>query len=143
MLTDESGLMLQPVVRRTWAPRGRTPIQNRWDQHDRLPVIAGITVTPLQRRLGVYFQVYDHNVRFGEVMAVLCLLHRHLRRKFFLVMDRYSAHRKAVRLLQEAGVEVEWPTSYAPELNPVETLWNHTKYTDVANLIPADVHDLL
>ena len=145
-MIDESGFMLQPVVRRTWAPRGQTPIQYSWDRHDRLSVIAGITVAPLRHRLGLYFQVHDHNVRFEEVMAFLHHLHRHLRRKFIVVMDRYSAHRKAIRLLQEAGAdwfEVEWLPSYAPDLNPVEMLWNHTKYADLANFIPDDVHDLL
>jgi transposase len=138
--------MLQPVVRRTWAPRGQTPIQYSWDRHDRLSVIAAITVAPLRHRLGLYFQVHNHNVRFEEVMAFLYLLHRHLRRKFILVLDRYSAHRKAVRLLQEAGVdwfEVEWLPGYAPDLNPVEMLWNHTKYADLANFIPDDVDHLL
>jgi transposase len=145
VLIDESGFMLQPVVRRTWAPKGQTPIQYSWDRHDRLSVIAAITVAPLRRRLGLYFQVHNHNVRFEEVMAFLYLLHRHLRRKFILVLDRYSSHRKAVRLLQEAGVdwfEVEWLPSYAPELNPVEMLWNHTKYADLANFIPDNVAHL-
>ena len=138
--------MLQPVVRRTWAPRGQTPIQYSWDRHDRLSVIAAISLAPLRRRLGLYFQVHNHNVRFEEVMAFLYLLHRHLRRKFILVLDGYSVHRKAVRLLQEAGVdwfEVEWLPSYAPDLNPVEMLWNHTKYADLANFIPDDVDHLL
>ena len=79
-------------------------------------------------------------------MAFLYLLHRHLRRKFILVLDRYSAHRKAVRLLQAASVdwfEVEWLPGYAPDLNPVEMLWNHTKYADLANFIPDDVDHLL
>jgi len=145
VLIDESGFMLQPVVRRTWAPRGQTPIHYSWDRHDRLSVIAGITVSPLRRRLGLYFQVHDHNITSEEVMAFLYLLHRHLRRKFIVVMDRYSAHRKAVRLLREARVdwfEVEWLPSYAPDLNPVEMVWNHTKYGDLANFIPDDVEEL-
>jgi tRNA U34 5-methylaminomethyl-2-thiouridine-forming methyltransferase MnmC len=145
VLIDESGFMLQPVVRRTWAPKGQTPIQYSWDRHDRLSVIAGLTVSPVRGRLGVYFQVHDHNVRFEEVMTFLRLVHRQLGRKFILVLDRYSAHRKAVRLLQEAGVdwfEVEWLPSYAPDLNPVEMLWNHTKYADLANFIPDDIHHL-
>jgi transposase len=145
VLIDESGFMLQPVVRRTWAPRGQTPIQYSWDRHDRLSVIAGITVSPLQRRLGLYFQVHDHNITSEEVITFLYLLHRHLRRKFIVVMDRYSAHRKAVRLLREAKVdwfEVEWLPSYAPDLNPVEMVWNHTKYGDLANFIPDDVEEL-
>jgi transposase len=143
VLIDESGFMLQPVVRRTWAPKA--PIQYSWDRHDRLSVIAGITVAPHRRRLGLYFQIHDHNVRFKEVIEFLYHIHRHLRRKLVVVMDRYSAHWKAVRLLQEAGVdwlEVEWLPAYAPELNPSEMVWNHTKYADLANLIPDDLSAL-
>jgi len=137
--------MLQPVRRRTWAPRGRTPLHYSWDRHDRLSVISAITVSPLRRRLGLYFQVHEHNIRFTQVIEFLRLLHRHLRRKFILVLDRYSVHRKAVRLLREEHpdwFECEWLPPYAPELNPVEQVWNHSKYSDLANFIPADVHDL-
>lgn len=142
---DESGFMLQPVVRRTWAPRGKTPIQYSWDRHDRLSVIAGITVSPLRHRLGLYFQVHGDNIRFEKVMEFIELLHRQLRRKFILVLDRYSAHRKAVRLLQAAHpdwFEVEWLPSYAPDLNPVEMVWNHAKYADLANFLPEDIEHL-
>jgi transposase len=137
--------MLQPVVRRTWAPKGQTPIQYSWDRHDRLSVVAAITLAPFRCRLGLYFQIHRDNVRFGEVITFLRLIQRHLRRKFILVMDRYSAHRKAIRLLQETDIdwfEVEWFPSYAPDLNPVEMVWNHTKYAELANFIPDDVNDL-
>jgi transposase len=137
--------MLQPVVRRTWAPKGQTPIQYSWDRHDRLSVIAGIAVSPLRRRLGLYFQIHSDNINFEKVMTFITLLHRQLRRKFILVLDRYSAHRKAVRLMQAQHpdwFEAEWLPAYAPELNPVEMLWNHTKYADLANFIPEDVDDL-
>lgn len=137
--------MLQPVVRRTWAPRGKTPVQYSWDRHDRLSAISAITLSPRRRRLGLYFQVHDHNVRFAEVMAFLTWLHRHRRRKFILVLDRYSAHRKAVRLLQAKHpdwFEVEWLPAYAPDLNPTEMVWNYTKYTELANFIPEDVDHL-
>jgi transposase len=145
VIIDESGFMLQPVVRRTWAPKGQTPIQYSWDRHDRLSVIAALTVAPQRRRLGVYFQLHEHNIRFDDVIAFLDLIHRHLRRKFILILDRYNAHRKAVRLLQEADgawLEVEWLPSYAPDLNPVEMVWNHTKYADLANFIPNDIQHL-
>jgi transposase len=144
-LIDESGFMLQPLVRRTWAPKGQTPIQYSWDRHDRLSVISAITVSAQRRRLGVSFQIHDHNTTFQEVMTFLTMLHRRLRRKFILVADRLNAHRKAVRLLQEAHpdwFEVVWLPAYAPELNPVEMVWNHTKYADLANFIPEDVHHL-
>jgi len=145
VLIDESGFMLQPVVRRTWAPKGETPIQYSWDRHDRLSVISASTLSPVRQRLGLYFHLYDHNVTFVEVIAFLTMIHRHLRRKFILVLDRLNAHRKAVRLLQAARpewFEVVWLPAYAPELNPVEMVWNRTKYTDLANFIPEDVHAL-
>jgi len=145
VLIDESGYMLQPLVRRTWAPRGETPILYSWDRHDRLSAIIGITVSPVQHRLGLHFQIHDQNINFERVIEFITLLHRHLRGKFILVLDRYSAHRKAVRLLQEEHpdwCEVEWLPAYAPDLNPVEMVWNHSKYSDLSNFIPEDVDDL-
>lgn len=145
VLIDESGFMLQPVVRRTWAPKGQTPIQYSWDRHDRLSVITAITMSPVRQRFGLYFRIHDHNITSVEVMAFLTLVHYRLRRKFILVLDRLNAHRKAVRLLQAAHpdwFEVLWLPAYAPELNPVEMVWNHTKYSDLANFIPEDVDDL-
>ena len=130
--------MLQPVVRRTWAPKGRTPIHYSWDRHDRLSTIAAITMSPRRLRFGLYFEIHDHNIRFDDVMVFITELHRCLRRKFILVLDRYSVHRKAVRLLQERHpdwFEVEWLPAYAPDLNPVEMIWNHTKYGDLANFL--------
>lgn len=137
--------MLQPVVRRTWAPKGETPILSSWDRHDRLSVITGITVSPVRHRFGLYFRVHSQNITFEQVGEFITLLHQQLRRKFILVLDRFSAHRKAVRLLWEAHpdwFEVEWLSAYAPELNPVEMVWNHSKYGDLANFIPEDVNDL-
>ena len=145
VLIDESGFMLQPVVRRTWAPRGQTPIQYSWDRRDRLSVISAITIAPQRRRLGLYFQIYEANICFEQVIAFLTLLHRQLRRKFIVVLDRLNAHRKGIRLLQAAHpdwFEVEWLPPYAPDLNPVEMVWNHTKFADLANFIPEDIDHL-
>ena len=145
VLIDESGFLLQPVVRRTWAPKGQTPIQYSWDRHDRLSVITAITVSPVRQRFGLYFHIHSHNISFEEVMAFLTRLHHGLRRRYILVLDRLNAHRKAVRLLQAAHpdwFEVAWLPAYAPELNPVEMVWNHTKYTELANFIPENVDDL-
>ena len=137
--------MLQPVRRRTWAPRGKTPIQYSWDRHDRLSVISGITVSPIRQRLGIYFRIHKQNIHYEQVMQFLTLIHRHLGRKFIVVLDRYSVHRKAIRLLRDkhpGWIDVEWLPAYAPELNPVEQIWNHSKYSDLANFIPEDIEVL-
>ena len=137
--------MLQPVRRRTWAPRGRTPVQKSWDRRDRLSVESALTVSPRRRRLGLYFRIHGHNIRFGETLGFLTLVHRHLGRKAIVVLDRLNVHRKAMRILGETHpdwFEAEWLPPYAPELNPVEQVWNHAKYSDLANFIPDDVDHL-
>ena len=137
--------MLQPVRRRTWAPRGRTPVQKSWDRRDRLSVEAAIAVAPRRRRMGLYFRIHGHNIRFEDTVGFLTLIHRHLRRRFILIVDRHNVHRKAVRLLggkHPGWFEVEWLPAYAPELNPVEQVWNHSKYADLANFIPDGVEHL-
>ena len=137
--------MLQPVRRRTWAPRGKTPIQYSWDRHDRLSVISGITVSPIRQRLGIYFRIHKQNIHYEQVIQFLTLIHRHLGRKFIVVLDRYSVHRKAIRLLRDKHpdwIDVQWLPAYAPELNPVEQIWNHSKYSDLANFIPEDIEVL-
>lgn len=145
VLIDESGFMLQPVIRRTWAPKGKTLFQYSWDRHDRLSVISAATLSPTRQRLGLFFHMHDHNITPVEVMAFPTMIHRRLRRKFILVLDRLNAHRKAVRSLQAAHpdwFEVVWLPAYAPELNSVEMVWNRAEHADLANFIPEDVHDL-
>lgn len=137
--------MLQPLRRRTWAPQGDTPVLGAWDRHDRWSVLGALSLAPWALRLGCYFRFYDHNITAKEVVGFLRQLHRQLRRPLIVVLDRWSVHRKAVRLLQEqraAWLTIEWLPAYAPELNPVEQLWNHTKWGDLANFIPNDAQHL-
>lgn len=60
-----------------------------------------------------------------------------------MVIDRWSVHRKTANGF--AGDRRFWTEClppYAPELNPVEHVWDHTKYGDLANYVPDDVLDL-
>lgn len=51
---DESGFLLTPSVRRTWAPRGRTPVLHHWQRHDRVSVISALTLSPRLCHRGLY-----------------------------------------------------------------------------------------
>jgi len=133
--------MLQPVVRRTWAPRGETPVLDCWDRHDRLSVISALTVSPQRRRLGLYFDIFDHNIVTDDVVEFVAVLVRRLG-KITLVLDRWQVHRSAVRKIKARfgrRIHIEWLPAYAPELNPTEHVWGHTKFADLANFIPDDV----
>jgi hypothetical protein len=134
--------MLQPTRRRTWAPRGRTPVLRCWDRRDRLSVIAALTVSPGRRRhLGLYFDAYGpgHNVATGEVCVMALGMLRRFPAGVVLVMDRLPAHKSAAaRLLRTHGdrIDVEWLPAYAPDLNPVEGVWGYVKYDDLPNYCP-------
>jgi len=137
--------MLQPVVRRTWGPRGQTPIHKSWDRRDRLSAVSAVTVSSPRRRLGLYFDIHDHNIVTEDFVCFVAQLLRSLQRPIILVLDRWQVHRSAARRLVgrfPRRVHIEWLPPYAPELNPDEQVWTRTKYVDLANFIPEDVHDL-
>jgi transposase len=145
VFVDESGFLLQPLNRRTWAPRGKTPIQHAWDRHDRLSVIAALAYRPRSGRLSLSFSIHDHNIKAPDFLEFLFQLRRELRRPVILVCDRLNVHRSAIRRLHEKGADwlkVEWLPPYAPDLNPVEAVWNHAKYADLPNYVPEDSSEL-
>ena len=135
--------MLQPLVRRTWAPTGHTPVMYSWDRHDRLSVIAALSMSGRNQRIGLYFAVHEKNIKAEEVEAFLRQVQRSLGRRLIVVMDRWSAHRKAAKaLFGDERFWIEYLPPYAPDLNPVEHVWKHTKYDDLGNFIPDDLLDL-
>ncbi len=142
---DESGFMLQPVRQRTWAPSGQTPLQDAWDRHDRLSVVGLVGVSPLRHRLSLYFQFLLNNADTDQMVELPRQLHHHYGRKVIVVWDRLGAHRSAAVYFEEEcpdWFEFEWLPAYAPELNPVEECWNHTKHADLPNFMPDDLDHL-
>lgn len=133
--------MLQPVVRRTWALRGQTPVHKSWARHDRISAIAAITCSPRRQRLRLYFRLQDDNYRWPAIVSFVRQVRRHVGPKLAIVWDRLNAHRSAqVQLTRCFGDDItfHWLPGYAPELNPVEGVWSHTKYAELANNMPAD-----
>ena len=145
MFIDETGFRLQPVNRRTWAPRGETPLQRAWDRYDRLSVLGAITLSPRRRRIGTPFQIHDDNIRTDEVVDFIRQLRRQLQKPLIICWDRWQVHRAAAKRIGASrlkGIDFEWLPAYAPELNPVEPRWSNTKYAELANFVPDDVSHL-
>jgi transposase len=145
---DESGFMLTPTVRRTLAPRGKTPILRSWDRHDRISAISAIVVSPSRRRLGLHFRLLpdDTNVHGEDTVEFLRELRRRLPVPMTILWDRGNVHdrSKAVRayLAEHPAIETEPFPGYAPEANPDEGVWEHTKHGRLANFAPEDTAEL-
>ena len=57
MLIDQSGFFLNPLGRRTWAIKGRTPKLIGFGRHrDKVSTITAIAVTPNGRRIRLFWQ---------------------------------------------------------------------------------------
>jgi transposase len=135
---DESGYMLTPTVRRTWAPRGSGPIHDGWDRRDRLSAISCLTVSPKNCRMNLYFWLLRHTVHGEDVVEFLRELKNTLRAPVTILWDGGSVHSKcgAVKtfLAEHPEIVAETLPAYAPELNPDELVWGWSKYGRLANL---------
>jgi transposase len=120
-------------------------VQRAWDRYDRLSVIGAVTLSPARRRIGTPFQIHDDNIRTGEVVEFIRQLKKHLQRPLIICWDRWQVHRSSAKQIEASrlrGIDFEWLPAYAPELNPVEARWSHTKHGDLANFIPNDTSHL-
>lgn len=107
--------MLQPLRRRTWAPRGQTPVQSSWDRRDRWSVIGALSLAPWALRIGVYFRLHGHNIVTADVEDFVKQLHRQIGRPLIVVWDRWNVHRSAAkRLARRRWVQIEYLPAYAP-----------------------------
>jgi transposase len=141
---DESGYMLTPSVRRTWAPRGQTPVLDAWDRRDRISAISSITVSPKNRRLNLHFDLLpdNTNVHAEDVVAYLRRLKAHIGGPLAVLWDGSPLHDRSrlVRAFLAAHPEIQTERlpAYAPELNPDELVWAWTKYGKLGNLAAAN-----
>ena len=71
--------MLQPTVRRTWAPRGQTPLLRGYDRRDRITAVSAVTLSPRRRRLGLHFDLLDHNMKAEDFELLIVRLLRKVR----------------------------------------------------------------
>ena len=147
VLIDESGLLLNPLVRRTWALKGRTPVIGGDGGHrKKVSVIGAVSVSPLAQHLGLYFATLpDGFFTAGAVAGFLRDLLKHLRGKVVVVWDGGGNHKgPLIRdfLRRNERLSLERLPAYAPALNPVEAVWSWLKYGQLANFVPDGIPEL-
>ena len=138
---------MAPVVRRTWAPVGRTPyLFQRTRSHHKVSAIAALSLAPRRRRVGLYFALHpDRNLTADDIIRFLRHLRRQLQCPIVLVWDRLGAHRGAAMrrfLARCRSFHVEFLPPYCPELDPVELVWAYLKTNALANDAPAELAEV-
>jgi hypothetical protein len=143
---DESGFSEKPSVRRTWSPKGKTPVLRAPVNWQQVSAIGALALSPDRSQVRTFLSLHPGPIRAPQVIDFLRSLRRHLRGPVLLVWDRLGAHRARLtrdwRASQRHWLTVEWLPAYAPELNPVESLWWHPDATQLANLVPDDLAQL-
>jgi transposase len=144
---DESGFQLDPTVRRTYAPRGQTPIQEVWHRKGRIAAISAITVSPVLRRPNLYFRLLPANTNaHGEDTAALLAQRRgEIRGPMTILWDQSKIHKRSTvvkaYLARHPEIVTEDFPGYAPELNPDAGVWGWTKYHRLPNDAPEDTRE--
>jgi transposase len=141
---DESGFLLIPTRSRTWGPKGKTPIVRYSYRHDRISALAALTVSAKQKHMGLYTRFQRENFKAVHVAEFLRALLSHIRGPIILLWDGGNIHKgPKIRkvLIKNPRLRIEWFPGYAPELDPVEQVWNDFK-RHTANSMPLTRHDI-
>lgn len=138
---DESGFYLLPGVVRTYAPQGMTPILHEWQTRDHLSVMGALT--PEGK---VYSLIRQESLNGLHTIDFLVHLRRVASPRLLGIWDRSPIHRRSEvkEYLDKTddAIQVEYLPAYAPDLNPVEGLWNHLKNVEMRNLGSLDLEQL-
>ena len=139
---------MAPLVRRTWAPQGQTPILKQRGKHrEKISIAAALSLSPEQDHVALHFETivngYFNNHRTATFLEHLM---REIPVRILVLWDGGTMHkgdpiREAVAKFYPRLVLERLP-SYAPMLNPVEYLWNWLKYGQLCNYAPRDAHEL-
>lgn len=141
---DESGVSERPSVRRTWAPRGQTPVLIHAFNWGKISVASALAYRWDGRRSRLYFQTRPGSYGAESLILFLKDLRRHFRgQQVILVWDGLPAHKSRILQTylqsQRHWLQEERLPGYAPDLNPVETLWGNIKGQELANRCSANL----
>jgi transposase len=124
---DEAGVSLIPVMGKTWAPKGETPIVKVTGKRGGFCVTSAIS--PAGKMI---FRLEKGKINAGKHVEFLeQIMEHHPNRKIIVIEDRAPPHRgKKVKDFAEGNKRrfaVYYLPAYAPKLNPGEHVWEYLK----------------
>ena len=150
---DEAGQNLRPPKARTWARRGHTPVVKVSGKGSGRVSIAGLVCLRPDRRGHLMYRLVVHHGRKGERRSlseadyanVITAAHTRLHTPIILIWDNLNTH-VSKRMRAFIHAHRDWLTvvrlpAYAPDLNPVESMWSNLK-RGLGNLSARTVDEL-
>jgi hypothetical protein len=147
-LIDETGLLMAPLVRRTWAPRGQTPALHQSSGHrEKVSVAAAVWLSPRRDRLGLFFKtLVDGYFDNWSSAAFIEALVKELAGRVVVVWDGGGMHKgdpiQQLECVMADRLVIERFPPYAPTLNPAEPVWSWLKWERLSNFAPDDAAHL-
>lgn len=138
-MADEVGFMMSPSVKKTWAPKAKTPVAPyRCRRQKKVSVLGAVALHGATGKIDLLCDFYPDSYVRGEQAA--CFLHRILAEyptgSIDLVWDNLAAHKSPIVkevLAENPRLTLHYLPPYAPDLNAVEGVWSLTKYHRMAN----------
>jgi hypothetical protein len=139
VFVDESAVSLIPPVRRTWSPRGHTPVLRHRFGWRKASMAAALGYRPDGAAARLCFHLQQPSYDTDSLIGVLDQLGSfYAGQRVVLLWDGLSAHwshrMRAYLDSQRDWLCAERLPAYAPELNAVEYLWANLKGVELANL---------
>ncbi len=137
---------MMPTVRTTQAPIGQTPVlAHRVAHREKVSVAASLWKTLHRAQVRLHYWLYPNTYITAEDYAEYLrdLLQERFRdQPVTLLHDEGQMHwgEPIEEVLEDfPHLRLEFLPPYAPDLNPVEAIWNHLKNDKLANFAPIDV----
>jgi transposase len=144
---DESGISERPVVRRTWALKGKTPVIDSSGSWKSLTMAGLIRFTPSGNNPQAMFRLQPGSMKAPDFVKLLQDVKKEMcGKKLLLIWDGLPAHKamlvKEYIASEKTWLRVERYPAYAPELSPVEFIWAPMKNKDLAHVPPKGLGNL-
>lgn len=140
---DEMEIHRFPALTRMWALVGHQPEVPAPGKNEKKVVYGGVDY----RTGKLTYTLADTKCGSSFLVFLAALLVAYAGKKIRLVCDNGRFHTtKAVQAFLEEHreqIEVYWLPPYSPSLNLIERLWGHIKRTVLANVLYANMGDLI
>ena len=127
---DESNISMTALLGKTWAPRGKTPVQRVTGKRGGISAMSAIS-----KRGDLIFTLLEKRIASDEIIHFLKqILQHHKRRHVVVVMDQARPHtsKKTQAFIEsQKRLHVFYLPSYSPDWNPDEKVWNHLKHEEL------------